>query len=289
VREIVERGHQLRNADIGAWRRFLDERKLDPALALTWSKYARPNIRLVLSATLAEDNTIPRTSKLGGMPDLPVGATWPERPAYRYSRDKKRFLSEVAWEPQPLTFLAQINLSDIAEAGCDLLLPSTGLLLFFYDVEVQPWGFDPLDAPGSQVLFVSAETATQRQADPLGVPSRLRLLRFDPHEGLPGWEWVYEKIRTDPGYSHNAFHNELKKLSDQDISGSGHVFGGWPSLIQRPMELECEMVTSGVYLGDADTYDDPRMPEFRRTPRIGVCSYRSTPMTILVGCGATSA
>ena len=255
----------MRRANLDNWRRYLDERKLDSKLATEWSGHARPNIRLVPSATLRDDNTQPGTSKLGGAPDLPIGSRWPTRSAYRYSRENADHLPEAAWEPQLLTFLAQINLSDVAKAGCDLPLPTSGLLLFFYDVETQPWGFDPLDAPGAQVLYVGAETSIQRQVPPQG-GGRVQPIRLVADEGLPGWEWIQDQVCNQPGYSHQAFHAELHKLSDQDrdvIYNRGHGFGGWPALIQDPMELECEMVTSGVYAGNANAYADPRLSVFR--------------------------
>jgi uncharacterized protein YwqG len=166
--------------------------------------------------------------------------------------------------------LAQINLSDIAELGCDLPLTSAGSLLFFYDVETQPWGFDPLDAAGTKVLSISGGTFTQRQASPHGASSRVRPLRVIPEEGLPGWEWIEDQICGQSGYSHEAFRAEKNKLSRPDrdaISNGGHRFGGWPAVIQNPMELECEMVTNGIYAGTADAYTDPRMSALREGAR----------------------
>ena len=95
-------------------------------------------------------------------------------------------------------------------------LPTAGLLLFFYDTETQPWGFDPLDAPGSCVLFVKAETATRRQPDPTGLSPRVQPLQLRPYQGLPNWQWLQDQNDDDPRYSHDAFYEELQKLSDQD-------------------------------------------------------------------------
>jgi hypothetical protein len=64
---------------------------------------------------------------------------------------------------------------------------------------VQPWGFDALDAPGSRVLFVNAETATQRQAHPLGVPSRARPL--DLHRRLALSDPVADGTRMRDGHA----------------------------------------------------------------------------------------
>ncbi|MFZ5783716.1 MAG: YwqG family protein [Pseudomonadota bacterium] len=256
----------MRYGEPAAWRRFLEERGLDPALATAWSRFARSSIRLMPS-TFDEDGTLPGSSKLGGLPDLPLGVAWPTRAPYRYPKEGCEFLPPVAWEPRPLSFLAQINLADVAVAGSDLPLPDAGLLLFFYDTETQPWGYDPLDAPGARLLFVKAGTTTRRQLDPADRSSRVRPLQLLPSEGLPGWAWLQAEHEDDPRYCHDALYEELQKLSDEDeqeISFGGHVFGGWPCVIQSPMELECEMLRRGLYAGDPEGYADPRMAGVRR-------------------------
>ncbi len=53
-------------------------------------------------------------SKLGGLPDLPLEVTWPEA------------------DNGPLPFVAQIKIIDVAPLDAEHLLPSSGLLSFFY-------------------------------------------------------------------------------------------------------------------------------------------------------------
>lgn len=54
-------------------------------------------------------------SRFGGVPDLPPGASWPER------------------DGVPMEFIAQLRLADVAAAGADERLPGQGSLLFFYN------------------------------------------------------------------------------------------------------------------------------------------------------------
>src|SRR5262245_37266549 len=75
-------------------------------------------------------------SWLGGSPGLPAGVTWPE------------------WKGRKLGFLARISLADLRQALPITWLPASGALLFFYDTEEQPWGFDPADRGGCAVLCV---------------------------------------------------------------------------------------------------------------------------------------
>jgi hypothetical protein len=57
-------GGEVRYGDVSIWRRFLEERDLDPTIVATWSGSARSNIRLIPSETLEKDNTRPWSSKL---------------------------------------------------------------------------------------------------------------------------------------------------------------------------------------------------------------------------------
>lgn len=256
----------MRRANLETWHRLLTDRQLDPALAEMWARCARPNVQLVSTSTLDVDTTPQGSSKLGGEPDLPEGADWPMRPAYRYPREKDDFRRSSAWETRPLHFIAQINLRDMARAGTDLPLPTFGLLLFFYDTDVQPWGFDPRDAPGWRVLHVGEGTPVKRRPNPGADSSKVQPIELVPSEVLPGWEWLDERVETDLGYEREWFRAERRKLTDEDwerMSYGGHAFGGWPTPVQSSMELECEMVSSGVYAGGPEAYADPRMPEFR--------------------------
>lgn len=260
----------MRHASAEAWQRFLQDRQLATRLARKWASYARPTVRLVPAETLDDDNLPRGCSKLGGEPDLPAGHGWPTRPAYGYDRSQSEHLPGSAWSGQPLHFVGQIDLRDAETAGHDLPLPETGLLLFFYDFDVQPWGFDPHDAPGWRVIHVDEQTATERPQSPSGHSSGVRRVRCEPAESLPGWEWLVHEFDDDFGCSFEWFSAEHDKLTDGDwahLSWMGHAFGGWPSLIQTPMELNCEMASNGVHVGRATEDTDPRMPEFRQRAR----------------------
>ncbi|MBV8657929.1 MAG: DUF1963 domain-containing protein [Burkholderiales bacterium] len=72
----------------------------------------------------------PSLSHFGGMPSLPAGVEWP------HSNGK------------PLAFLARVSLGDVIRTLPIEWLPASGALLFFYDVDEQPWGIDPKDRGG---------------------------------------------------------------------------------------------------------------------------------------------
>src|SRR5262245_3485972 len=78
----------------------------------------------------------PTRSHFGGIPDLPKDVPWP------------------AWRRGKLAFLARIALTELRLAHSVPWLPQSGALLFFYDIENEPWGFDPGDRGGAKVLFL---------------------------------------------------------------------------------------------------------------------------------------
>ncbi|TCD03493.1 DUF1963 domain-containing protein [Pedobacter psychroterrae] len=47
------------------------------------------------------------------------------------------------------------------------------------------------------------------------------------------------------------------------LPGIGYFLLGQPDVIQNEMELECELVTNGLYCGDPSGYNDPRAEKLR--------------------------
>ena len=76
--------------------------------------------------TVNTDEPLLGKSKWWGAPDLPASVPFP------YTT----YIDEDGEEyPQPLTFICQIRLRDIADIDTDNLLPHTGMLYFFADIE----------------------------------------------------------------------------------------------------------------------------------------------------------
>ncbi len=53
---------------------------------------------------------------------------------------------------KPMTFLAQFDLNEVSRLFKFEWLPDSGSVLFFYDTELMPWGFDPKDRNGWKVI-----------------------------------------------------------------------------------------------------------------------------------------
>jgi len=76
-------------------------------------------------------------SKFFGAPDIFDGFEWPT--------------IEVDGEEYDLSFIGQINLAEVSKYDTDGLLPKTGMLYFFYDLDEMP--HDPSDAGSCRVIY----------------------------------------------------------------------------------------------------------------------------------------
>jgi uncharacterized protein YwqG len=181
------------------------------------------------------------TSWLGGSPALSADAAWPER------------------DGQPLAFVAQVDLAEIASTGLRGL-PTDGWLVFFYDAVDQPWGFDPKDAGLHRAVYVGGEAQRRELPDSVVPDARFteHHLRASLELTLPAWDSdVIESLGLTEAEvnAYNALHEKL--VGGDQI----HRVLGWPDQVQGDMQLECQLVTNGLYAGDASGYDDPRAQE----------------------------
>ena len=189
----------------------------------------------------------PSQSKLGGKPDAPPNFIWPTK------------------DDKPLSFIAQINLAELP-AIVDSQLPKAGLLSFFYNHEV--WGFDPKDKGGFQVFFFDNEAGdlishlpppARTEKKFFGMFSKLVAVREYPPCPLTAelaLTLPYELEGIDLG------EDESDKYCDLlDAIAGHHRFLGHAEPIQNEMELECELVTNGLYCGDPSGFKDPRAEE----------------------------
>ena len=195
---------------------------------------ARPAIGLVPVRT-AEDRIPLGGSKLGGRPDLLPETPWPAR------------------EGCPLGFLAQINLGAVPRAAwLEELLPSSGLLSFFYDLDQNAWGFLPEDRGSWRVLYIpdNLDRLARREppeAERNAAPFASCRLDFCETVSLPDWSHLhrYGITLTDAEFD---LYVDLR----EEVGGDGrgyfyHRLFGHPDVIQGDeMELECELTSSGV-------------------------------------------
>lgn len=180
------------------------------------------------------DTVLVGTSRLGGDPDLPAGTPWPLR------------------DGRPLSFVGQVDLSAVTPHDAEGLLPTTGLLSFFYDVEESPWGFDPADRGGWAVVHTPDPSQLERREAPVELT-----------ESFPDSVTLVPALTLTYPESLGSLAALLDE-EEQDIywevlaeSGPSHRILGPAVAIQSDgaaMALQCQMVTHGINAGGPEGY-----------------------------------
>lgn len=169
------------------------------------------------------------TSKFGGFPDLPDELEIPTQ-------------NDI-----PLHFIGQLNLEEVQSYHQGNPLPTKGMLYFFYDVEEEPWGFDPKDVGGHRVLYTeNMENLKRRETTTDVFPSSV--ISFQET-----WTLTKEKI-GETGLSDDDewdFYEEIEKSYVKDVNhGFHHLLGSAQAIQTEEMADECHLVTQGFYLGN---------------------------------------
>jgi uncharacterized protein YwqG len=210
---------------------------------------AVPCIRFTTSRT-KEDVPL-GSSKIGGCPHLPSEVAWP------------------TWKGLSLSFLAQINLADLYEYEFAGALPSSGILYFFYHPEQGTWGFDPADIGSWRVICSQAvKSGLVRRELPSTLPDYAQFpvceVSFRQALTLPPYEsMTIDALRLDDE-EEDAYFRVLEVLSREGWGGTLHQLLGYPDPVQGDMQLECQLVSHGLYCGDVSGYRDPRRKELER-------------------------
>jgi uncharacterized protein YwqG len=207
-------------------------------LGAFWPRLAphcRPSVRVLPQAAPAE--TLPLgASRLGGLPDLPAGTAWP------------------AWQGRSLSFLAQLNLADLAAFEAAAPLPPTGLLSFFYDALEQPWGYDPADRGRAVVLYQDADIGLEPQPQPADLSTAeyttfpVVPLAFAAELTLPDLREQEVGITEDE--LTEAQREAYWDLEHRHGDGTSRVLGN-PDAIQGTMRDQCALVSRGINTGSA--------------------------------------
>jgi uncharacterized protein YwqG len=183
----------------------------------------------------------PGSSRLGGMPELPAGTVWP------------------AWQDQPMSFIAQVRLADVAAFSPAGDLPKDGLLSFFYNAQQDTYGASPSDRGSWQILYLAPGTVLQPRDFPPNLPENARFkpctlsftsiltLPVDPRQGLPGLNWSDDQVKAYEQMQ-NALPGPDQKKRPQ------HQMFGYPAQLQDDMPSQCALVTQGI-----TSADDPRV------------------------------
>lgn len=209
----------------------------------------RPSVRL--RCMPVADRTLPvGASKLGGRPDVPRKVIWPR------------------WNGEPMGFVGQINLADVAAYTTGSDLPTTGLLSFFYDSAQSSTGYDPADRGSCLVVYTAAEhiPALKHRSIPLAVPQASRFwscaLTFAPEITCLPWEasLLHDTLAfSEEERLQYIAVQEACTEPYQDVNPRARYSRmlGHPDLMQGDVFLDCQLASHGVSDGGVG---DPRTP-----------------------------
>ncbi len=146
-------------------------------------------------------------------------------------------------------------------------LPSEGILSFFYSAEQETWGFNPKDKGSWRVIFLE-DKELQRQNHPSNFPDEGKYescaVEFHHSITIPNLESPY--IDLEYGKSKREEIDQYINMKDRvrEFLSEGNCinrFLGHPEQQQNDMQIECQLVSHGLYLGDGSGYDDPKAQE----------------------------
>jgi len=191
-----------------------------------------PSIRLIPAHSDGRSETALGTSRVGGLPDLPVGVRWP-----RFA-DAHRPKTNKGAVDRPFSFLMQINLAEVSRFDLEQLLPKSGFLYFFLSWISQ----DPTEEEKSQVLFVpDPGTALRPTEAPVDLPEDQLYEGFKLN---PRLEWTVPSP-SDLGLKEEFVEDHLglwDTLEEEVAAVQGfapycqsiHRMLGHPQLVQSP-------------------------------------------------------
>ena len=187
---------------------------------------SRPCLRLVPGGS--------GSSRLGG--SASIAGAWPR------------------YRERPLSMIAQLDLAEMRAAGGPDWLPAEGRLLFFYELELSTWGFDPQDAGSALVRYDTI--VADGVAEPDDLPPQARFdaypIAFVPAVSLPSEERLEIDWKTVSDREQGELEAAVEALTPAEPV---HQVGGYPLSVQSDdMELQCELVTSGVHAGNSKAY-----------------------------------
>jgi uncharacterized protein YwqG len=190
---------------------------------------ALPSIRLIAQFPKEGEASRLGGCRIGGLPDLPIGVEWP-----RLSSAMKEYPSKRQSADEPLWFLMQINLAEVASADAANLLPKAGMLYFFFH-----WhNADEPDEPDAS--FVLFHRDDERGLQRVEAPADLHWAgNFRGFDLLPYLEWTVPDC-DDTNYHLRLWDN--LKAPVAEVQGLEATWGptpvyrmlGYPELLQAP-------------------------------------------------------
>ncbi len=171
-------------------------------------------------------------------------------------------------ERRPLSFLAQINCEEASEFDKDNLLPSKGMLYFFYELATMAWGFDPKDKGSSRVYYYPGNISKlKRTSLPEDLIKEYKLpemsIMYSSKNELPDFEEFIE-WHDEYGYDKwNTYDEARKNIIPESDDANINKLLGYANLIQGGMLLNCEETSKGIYTGKPTEISEDRLQQYK--------------------------
>ena len=182
------------------------------------------------------DGVTVTSSKIGGKPAVPEGFVWPEY--------KAGFMKKA----EPLAFLAQFNLEEIAPYDKDGLFPKKGMLSFFYTLleDDLMWGTDPEDKGSARVFYFEDVEGLK----PIDFPEDIleggkiteKAVKFKAEMDYPSSEFLYDLCG---GFHSDLYWDCLAEIGYEDKPAHTDKLLGHADYVQHSAEATCEMMYRG--------------------------------------------
>lgn len=190
-------------------------------------------------------------SKLGGLPNLPAGMEWP------------------SWEWQPLAFIAQLDLAEVAAPHGLTDMPQSGRLYFFYDQKQSALGFSPKHAGGWRVLYSEEAPSPTPVPAPPGLEQdtlfEQKFLQAVPMPSFPHLDRAGIDISALPDAEYEEVCDTAQGLKTSMFGNEPqHQLGGYPNPVQNDdMEMECQLASNGFDCGGKTNYPERELEPFK--------------------------
>jgi len=197
------------------------------------------------------------TSKIGGKPDLPPGFAW-----FYYFGDgldivDGYYSNERVTKNRPLAFLAQINCEEASAFDKDALLPTEGMLYFFYELAAETWGHNPEDKGSARVYYHPGSIAELQRTDfPADLLDACKIdetpIKFSSLDEVPDyfefsdWPASQEALWPDEEGDEFEIYDEVKEEVVGDEYNPKKLLG-YADVIQHSMLDDCEAMVNGIH------------------------------------------
>ena len=138
------------------------------------------------------------------------------------------------------------------------MLPDSGMLSFFYDLDTMKWGFEPDDLNAARVFYFPEISELRPGEFPEDLPEEFMVTEFQvncyEHISIPEYSEYKEYFGVD--FQKWDEYDECSAAAgyDQDEWGNYSKLLGYADVIQGPMQEECESLMRGYRRGCPEDY-----------------------------------